>query len=200
MSVLGLSVLGLSVLGLSVLGLSVLGLSVLGLSVLGLDLLFVYSIRPLPKSFIALIISSAEDLGLSKTFCAFVIILLYLSRASLLISVFNWSSCAIILAASSGTKSCALRISVAEGLLSSLLGCSPGEVLVSTTRLATADSNSFLRSLRLSSRLRVSFAFSIKLLALLIAVVTFSFESFVYFPDFIFSSAVLTVASKSVIL
>ena len=59
LSVLGLSVLGLSVLGLSVLGLSVLGLSVLGLSVLGLDLLFVYSIRPLPKSFIALIISSA---------------------------------------------------------------------------------------------------------------------------------------------
>ena len=75
------------------LGLSVLGLSVLGLGVLpwlgNLDLLFVYSIRPLPKSFIALIISSAEDLGLSKTFCAFVIILLYLSRASLLISVFN---------------------------------------------------------------------------------------------------------------
>ena len=175
----------------------------LGLGVLpwlgNLDLLFVYSIRPLPKSFIALIISSAEDLGLSKTFCAFVIILLYLSRASLLISVFNWSSFAIILAASNGTKSCALRISVEEGLLSSLLGCSPGEVLVSATKLATADSNSFLRSLRLSSRLRVSFAFLIKLLALLIAVVTFSFESCLYVPDFIFSSAVLIVFSKSVV-
>ena len=166
---------------------------------LGLDLLFVYSIRPLPKSFIALIISSAEDLGLSKTFCAFAIILLYLSRASLLISVFNWSSCAIILAASNGTKSCALRISVEEGLLSSLLGCSPGEVFVSTTKLFIEVSNSFLSSLRLSSRLRVSFAFLIKSLAFLIAVITFSFESCLYVPDFIFSSAVLTVFSKSVV-